>query len=339
MIRLMAVVELEGQAPRALTHESNAKSFTMGRDGSADFQIPLTTVSRVHARISETDNVYMLEDLGSTHGTLLNGKKIPKGEKQVLRDGDVIELTKARITCSIAIDKVADMDAVEGTQAIALKAMEGILGRMGDPASDGPFFRVLNGADEGARLALAGTHSEWAMGRSKDCELVLNDPNVSRRHAIVQKDWNGFTIQDLGSKNGVIVNERKIEKPRRLKHQDMLVIGPIKLVYIDPDAELMASLADVPGFEPEVEEPEVMEEMPSVAGAPEEQEYSEGFDEEGHGDEGEGAEAEEEEFEDIDPELLADTPSKFPIEWVVGAVAGLFVLACIVVLIALLGPA
>ena len=45
MIRLTAVIELEGQS-RALTYESNNRSFTIGRDGSSDFQIPLTTVSR-----------------------------------------------------------------------------------------------------------------------------------------------------------------------------------------------------------------------------------------------------------------------------------------------------
>ena len=82
MIRLTAVIDIEGQAPRALTHESNARSIVIGRDPSADFQLPLSTVSRHHARISEVDNVYTLEDLGSTHGTAINGKVITKGEKR-----------------------------------------------------------------------------------------------------------------------------------------------------------------------------------------------------------------------------------------------------------------
>src|SRR5690606_7306901 len=116
------------------------------------------------------------------------------------------------------------------------------------------FFRVLSGPDEDAKLELSGKNTEWTLGRSNDCEFVLNDANVSRRHAVVKKDWNGFTIQDLGSKNGVIVNDRKITRPRRLRDRDEIVIGPIKLLFVDPDADLMEALSDVPGFEQDLGE-------------------------------------------------------------------------------------
>lgn len=60
MIRLNAVIEIEGQAPRALAHESTAQAIILGRDGSADFQIPLSTISRQHARIAEADGLYVI---------------------------------------------------------------------------------------------------------------------------------------------------------------------------------------------------------------------------------------------------------------------------------------
>lgn len=256
MIRLMAVVEEEGKAPRAFTYEGSAKVTTIGRDSKNDFQVPVTSVSRQHARITFQDNTYLIEDLGSTHGSTLNGRKLNAGEKKVLNDGDVIEMTKARITVTIEHDNIVIADPGEKTQAIAAKAVEEILGRIGGdaPVNEGPFFRVLNGPDEGQRHILSATGHEWVLGRSKEAEFVLNDANVSRRHGLVRKDWNGITIEDLGSKNGVIVNDKKIKKKKLLKHRDEVRIGPIKLLFIDPDFELLNALEDFPGFEPEEED-------------------------------------------------------------------------------------
>lgn len=259
MIRLTAVIEAEGHAPRALTYESNARSIILGRDVTSDFQLPLATISRHHSRISEADNVYLVEDLGSTHGTLVNGKAVEPGQKKILRNGDIIELTRAKVTCAIEQHKVASAEPGEGTQAIAARAVQGILGRLGEAKSDGPFLRVLTGVDENARYALAAPLSEWTLGRSKDCECVLNDANVSRRHATIKKDWNGYLIQDLGSKNGVLINERAITKTRRLKDRDEITIGPVKLIFIDPDAGLLDALRGVPGFEVEQSEPHIDE--------------------------------------------------------------------------------
>jgi pSer/pThr/pTyr-binding forkhead associated (FHA) protein len=337
VIRLTALIEIEGQAPKAMTHESNARSIVIGRDQSADFQLPLSTVSRHHARISEADGIYVVEDLGSTHGTTLNGKKVSQGTKKVLRDGDIIELTKAKITCAIETEKVASEDAGEGSQSIAVKAVQGILGRLGESQSDGPFLRTLTGPQEGKRFDLYGSSSEWALGRSKDCEFFLDDPNVSRRHALIKKDWHGFTIQDLDSRNGVIVNDSKIQKPRRLKDRDEITIGPVKLVFVDPDAELLASLKDVPGFEMD-EGDEHSGSNPSVVGAPQESAEVETPPEikPEKSAQAKSDEAEAEELSKIDPELLADARRKFPTEWLVIGSVGIFVIAAVVLLFVIL---
>lgn len=350
MIRLTAVIEIEGQAPRALAHESSARTITMGRDAKADFQIPLSTISRQHARIVEDDSVYVIQDLGSTHGTIVNGKQLAKNSKKVLRDGDVIELTKAKITCSIE-ESGAMLEASpgEGTKAIAARAVQGILGRMGDARSDGPYLRVLNGADEGARIPLNGSLSEWSMGRSKDCEIVLNDANVSRRHALVKRDWQGFTIEDLGSKNGVIVNDQAIKRARRLRDRDEVTVGPVKVVFIDPDADLLSALKDVPGFQldesQEIEDEEANE--ASVVGAPSE-ELEDGAlefgDEEqsmlgdGLGGLSEGDDPDEDEaIDEIDPALLEpESVGRSALEWIIIGVVGVLLIAAGVLLILLI---
>ncbi len=351
VIRLNAVIEVEGQAPRALAHESTAQTIILGRDGSADFQIPLSTISRQHARIVESDGVYVIEDLGSTHGTIINGRKLSKGEKKVLKDGDIIELTKAKVKVSIETEKLIEAVAGEGTKAIAARAVQGILGRLGEARSEGPYFRVLNGADEGTRFTMQGNFTEWNFGRSKDCEFVLNDPNVSRRHARVKKDWSGFIIEDLGSKNGVLVNDQLVKKSRRLKDRDEVTIGPVKAVYIDPDADLLRALEDVPGFKVEEPiEPEANAGDASIMGAPDDGSP-------GHMDNpgtegalppppmpGEGtldhqrADGDENELAhaDIDPDLLNEKQSKLPMEWIVIGLVTLLIVASVVLILAIL---
>ena len=266
MIRLTAVISLEDDRRQALTYESSAQALVMGRDESSDFQLPVSTISRQHARIFETDGVYLIEDLGSTHGTVVNGNPLEKGDKVILRDGDIIELTRAKITCAIEIEDLDRPDPMEATQAIAARAVQGILGRLQNDDDSGPYFRILSGVDEGKRLPLASPVTEWYMGRAQECELMLNDKNVSRKHALVKKDWNGYTIEDLGSRNGVIVKGNPISRPRRLQDRDEIIIGPIKLLYIDPNAELMDALKDVPGFD--FAEAEDEEDESSHFGAP-----------------------------------------------------------------------
>ena len=337
MIRLTAVIEQEGQAPKALTHESSSRSIIIGREPTCEFQLPLSTVSRQHARILEEDGVYTIEDLGSTHGTQVGDRPLTAGQKRVLRSGDNIVLTRAKITCTIEEERDDAVPAGEATQAMAARAVQGILGRLGDAKQEGPYLRILVGVGEGSRFVLHGG-SEWALGRSSDCECVLGDANVSRRHAVVKRDWNGFTIHDLGSKNGVLINDRRISRPRRLRDQDEITIGPMRLVFVDPDAELLAALKDVPGFGVEEAESEELEMAPELDGAaplgldePPSDALPSGDPEE------EAAEAEAEALTNLDPELLENPEPQVKLDGLILAVVGLVILVAGFVLYALLG--
>jgi Protein of unknown function (DUF3662)/FHA domain len=63
------------------------------------------------------------------------------------------------------------------------------------------------------------------VGRSKDADCVLRDPNVSRHHAELRRSPAGeWTIADLGSTNGVKVNERRVGSSR-LRSGDRVTLG------------------------------------------------------------------------------------------------------------------
>jgi pSer/pThr/pTyr-binding forkhead associated (FHA) protein len=63
------------------------------------------------------------------------------------------------------------------------------------------------------------------VGRSDRCQIVLEDPLISRRHACFVVDAQGVTLKDLGSMNGVLVNGVKVEGTRVLAPGDRITIG------------------------------------------------------------------------------------------------------------------
>jgi len=67
----------------------------IGRDPANDFVVDDIEVSRNHAKITCNEGEYRIEDLNSTNGTLLNGRKILSPEK--LKDGDLINLGETNI--------------------------------------------------------------------------------------------------------------------------------------------------------------------------------------------------------------------------------------------------
>ncbi len=85
---------------------------TMGRAPRADFVVDAALVSRVHCRFTVTQaNQVELEDLGSTNGTLVNGKKVMKA---TLSDGD--KLTVGRVQFLVqAVDRKSG-DGPKSTQ-------------------------------------------------------------------------------------------------------------------------------------------------------------------------------------------------------------------------------
>jgi hypothetical protein len=70
------------------------------------------------------------------------------------------------------------------------------------------------------------------LGRSRDCDVVLADANVSRRHAEVRPGAAGiWTIADLGSTNGVRINGRQIAGTQPLAAGDRIVLGTAEIAF------------------------------------------------------------------------------------------------------------
>ena len=80
----------------------------------------------------------------------------------------------------------------------------------------------------GKRTVLSG--NRVLIGRSRDCDVTLDDPNVSRRHAELRREGSTWLVSDLGSTNGVKVNGRRVDD-HPLSPGDEIVLGLEHLTF------------------------------------------------------------------------------------------------------------
>jgi hypothetical protein len=82
---------------------------------------------------------------------------------------------------------------------------------------------------DGKRLVVGPTGA--TLGRSRQCDVVLNDPNVSRQHAEIRPRGGSWVLSDLGSTNGSCLNGRRIDSPEVLKRGDEIELGTSALTF------------------------------------------------------------------------------------------------------------
>jgi predicted component of type VI protein secretion system len=82
---------------------------------------------------------------------------------------------------------------------------------------------------------IAVSNGTFVIGRGIDCQLALDDPMVSRRHACLHIDDTGARLEDLGSRNGVFLNGVKVDKIEKLSDGDLIRIGSQDLAFYSED--------------------------------------------------------------------------------------------------------
>lgn len=82
---------------------------------------------------------------------------------------------------------------------------------------------------EGKRLPVPAAGA--VLGRSRECDIVLEDSNVSRRHAEIRPASAGWTVADLGSTNGVRVNGRPAAGAVPVAAGDRLELGTVPMTF------------------------------------------------------------------------------------------------------------
>ena len=200
-----------------LRDERHGKEFSpprdearLGRDPDLDLRCDPEDdiVSAVHARVRrDGTGSWWLEDLGSTNGTWLNGRRLAAPER--LRTGDRFTLGQRGPAFAVRVPGGPGRTRAEVAVDPALPLLR--------------LRRVAGGAD------LVGQGREVVIGRSAACAVPLRtvaDAIVSKRHAAVSFAEDGSaSVSDLGSKNGTFVNGRQVALPEPLALGDRIMLG------------------------------------------------------------------------------------------------------------------
>ena len=224
----------------------------LGRDPAAEIVLadPKGELSRRHARIGVTGGVVVVEDLGSTNGTLLNGERI--GEARALHSGDRIEIGDYVLEFSspIELDGVAAQagaDAPAGSSPArgaadpapaaapasppAAAPPAQLPSTYAPPGSEGE-LTILSGPGVGTKVPVVA--SSATIGREPECDLQVLDSEVSRVHAKVTVRDGVATIDDLHSSNGTYVDGERILARQTLAPGDRIQIGEATIELTSP---------------------------------------------------------------------------------------------------------
>jgi len=91
-----------------------------------------------------------------------------------------------------------------------------------------PFVSVLFEGREISNVEL--TKESYVVGRNEECDIQIDNLGVSRQHAKLVKSETGYTLEDMGSVNGVFVNGEKAEN-HPLQEGDEILVGKHILRY------------------------------------------------------------------------------------------------------------
>jgi pSer/pThr/pTyr-binding forkhead associated (FHA) protein len=193
---------------------------TIGRSRECDIFLEDLAVHRKQASIVKTSDGYLLRDDHGSGDTLVNEQPVAS---KVLIDGDVLCFGNTRLTFS----------GHEGTRPFML------------PSSRGQESKLLKQLDPDtsavAKLDLSNLHgtigsydlreSETTIGRSRECDIFLEDLAVSRLHATIRLLTDGsYEIEDRRSATGTFVNGVRVKR-HRLQEGDTVQIGSSKLSF------------------------------------------------------------------------------------------------------------
>lgn len=212
---------LSGQAIRF----EEGKEWVLGRDpDESGIVLEDPMVSRKHVICRLTGEGYVLENLSSVNPATQNGRVIT--EAVLMREGDIIQIgnTFFRFTEKNPSEKVDSPQPFERHDELSIEG--------GDDARW--MLKVVSGPNSGAEFNMQKA-STYILGKDPSlCDIVFQDLSVSRQHARVTIDEDDQAwIEDLGSRNGVIVGGVPITERHRLNSQDLVSLGTTSFLMID----------------------------------------------------------------------------------------------------------
>ena len=202
-------------------------AINIGRGETADLSIDNAGVSRQHARLEMRDNSYLLTDLKSANGTLVNGRKIE--DTVPVTKADRIQIGKFRFV-PVRASKVA-------ASPFELVRAPGLTSPSATPSDFDPTvfmapkrLVVIQGKASPNRLSLNGKES-FMLGKDATCDMRVDGRRVAKTQChILTRGTEHYLVHETGWKRTTL-NGRKINEEQRLRRGDIIGIGRAKIRF------------------------------------------------------------------------------------------------------------
>ncbi len=224
----------------------DAPRIVLGRGEGCEVRLPDVSVSHRHATLRQRGAEYLLVDEGSTNGTRLGRVRLGAHSPRVLQNGDAARL--GRVWVEFRIDgtmatRSAPIAAKEQALALVRETLQAagedgrplVIVEEGPPGVAGRSARL----DEGGRIVV---------GRANDAQIVVEDPDLSRRHVEIAQRGDVLVVRDLGSKVGTRIGDRAIGASEVVWRvgERLLVGGATVLSYTFPAVEALGEIEKSP---------------------------------------------------------------------------------------------
>jgi pSer/pThr/pTyr-binding forkhead associated (FHA) protein len=164
--------------------------------------------SRKHCRLRETPQGFFLEDLGSANGTLLNGEAV---KSAFLKPGDEFRIGATRfVFAPAAASALLEEEAVEPSPAAPPPTARREAASRRERSAEEAALEWVEGQQQGERLAIS--KNPFSIGRASGNDLCLRDTKVSGQHARIVKEGSNYVIEDLESRNGILVDGERVRR-------------------------------------------------------------------------------------------------------------------------------
>lgn len=280
----------EGPLRGLLLNLEEGDEWIVGRDPEeAAFVVEDDTISRKAAHLSRGPEGIYLENLSRANPTLVNDERIDG--RVLLKEGDRVQIGHTIFLFSESEvpeigakkkpkggydDIFGSLEEEPPPQETAPKrrektekkkksessnAYDTIFEDTGAEEEQLPFnllsetpllLKVISGPNAGAEIGIEKGRT-YTLGKDPDsCDIVFQDLSVSRNHARLAVSADGaMEIEDLGSKNGTVINGTPVTEKKAITTQDMIALGTTVFLIIDREAPQETIYSPmVPSYEP-----------------------------------------------------------------------------------------
>lgn len=225
----------EGPLAGLVVRFEAGEEWILGRDpDEVSIVLEDPMVSRKHVICHLTAEGYILENLSSVNPVTQNGKVVT--DPVLLREGDILQIGSTFFRFSEKTPTFQESEEMypplEGGLLEDKEDLSSVNVETGGEARW--LLKVISGPNSGAEFAVL-RGSTYILGKDPNlCDIIFQDLSVSRQHArLIVDDDNQVFIEDLGSRNGVLVNGELISAKRLISSQDLVSLGTTSFLMID----------------------------------------------------------------------------------------------------------